>query len=155
MAISCTILIVACFITETRSQVCSFNSLWLLVFLLTASAFTMNYFIAKTGIENIKNLASLKELNALDYLLIGGTLFHSWSFFGTSFIEEEHMTWYFFWNTLMFFILIRTIVVVVIYFSKKLTGATEVQEKPGLEEKMSQVGIGIVPKWVLLIALHR
>lgn len=65
------------------------------------------------------------------------------------------MTWYFFWNTLMFFVLMRTIMVVVMYLSKKLSGATEVQEKPELEQKMSAVGIGIVPKWILLIAMHR
>lgn len=114
----------------------------------------MSYFLVKTGIEKTVDLSPLKELNAIDYLLIGGTLFHSWSFFGTSFIEEEHMTWYFFWNTLMFFVLIRTLVVVVMYLSKRLMGATEVQEKPELVEKMI-VGVGIVPKWVLLIALHR
>lgn len=148
-------LIVACFITETKSQLCSFNGLWLPVLLVVAAAFTITYFIMKTGIERIKNLSSLNELNAIDFLLIGGTVFHAWSFFGTSFIEEEHMTWYFFWNTFMFFVLIRSIVVVVMYWTKKMTGATEVQEKPGLDEKMSAVGISIVPKWVLLIALHR
>lgn len=97
----------------------------------------------------------LKELNSIDYLLIFGTLLHPWSFFGTSFIEEEHMTWYFYWNTLMIFILVRTLVVVVRYFSKKVIGATEVQDKPDLEKRMSSVGIGILPQWVLLIALHR
>lgn len=116
---------------------------------------TLAYFTIKTGIERTRDLTTLRDLNAIDYLLICGTLFHSWSFFGTSFIEEEHMTWYYFWNTLMFFVLIRTIVVVVMYFTKRLSGATEFQEKPELENKMSLVGVSVVPQWVLLIALHR
>ncbi|KAH9633121.1 hypothetical protein HF086_006786 [Spodoptera exigua] len=108
---------------------------------------TVTYFLIKTGIERIKDLSLLNELNAIDLLLIGATLFHCWSFFGTSFIEEEHMTWYFFWNTLMFFVLVRTVVILLMYLSKKLTGATEVQEKPELEQRMSAVGVGILPKW--------
>lgn len=115
----------------------------------------MSYFIIKSGVEKTQELSNLKHLNIIDYLLIGGTIFHAWSFFGTSFIEEEHMTWYFLWNTLMFFLLIRTIVVVVMYFNKKLVGATEVQEKPELQQRMCTVGIGILPRWVLLIGLHR
>lgn len=109
----------------------------------------------KTGVEKTQELSGLKYLNVIDYLLIGGTVFHAWSFFGTSFIEEEHMTWYFLWNTLMFFLLIRTIVVVMMYLNKRLLGATEVQEKPELQERMSIVGVGILPRWVLLIGLHR
>lgn len=65
------------------------------------------------------------------------------------------MTWYFFWNTLMFFVLIRTIVLVVMYLSKHLVGATEVQDKPELKQRISEVGMEVLPKWVLLIALHR
>ncbi|VVD06048.1 unnamed protein product [Leptidea sinapis] len=149
------ILTVVCFISETKSQLCSFNPLWSIAFLSIAFALAVTYVLVKTGVEKIKDLSTLRELNAIDYLLIVGTLFHSWSFFGTSFIEEEHMTWYFFWNTLMCFVLARTIVVVVLYFSKRWSGATEVQEKPELENRMSVVGIGIVPQWVLLIALHR
>ncbi|CAG4947571.1 unnamed protein product [Colias eurytheme] len=149
------ILTISCFITETKSQFCSFNPLWSIAFTITAFVLTVAYFIIKNSMEKIRDLSPLRELNAIDYLLVIGTLFHSWSFFGTSFIEEEHMTWYFFWNTLMFFVLVRTIVVVVMYFSKRYSGATEVQDKPELESRMSAVGIGIVPKWVLLIALHR
>ncbi|XP_037295273.1 GPI ethanolamine phosphate transferase 2 isoform X2 [Manduca sexta] len=155
LAMVCSILVLACFISETKSQICSFDSYWIIVFLSIACAYTVAYFMNKTGYERIENLSSLAYLNVTDYLLIGGTVFHSWSFFGTSFIEEEHMTWYFFWNTLMFFVLIRTIIVVVMYLSMKMSGATEVQEKPELEAKMSTVGIDILPKWVLLIALHR
>lgn len=55
----------------------------------------------------------------------------------------------------MFFVLVRTVVILLMYLSKKLTGATEVQEKPELQQRMSAVGVGILPKWVLLIALHR
>ncbi|XP_041984897.1 GPI ethanolamine phosphate transferase 2 [Aricia agestis] len=149
------ILTTSCFITETKSQICSFTALWLIPFLVASLAFTICYFIVKAGVERTKDLSILKDLNAIDYLLIIGTLFHAWSFFGTSFIEEEHMTWYYFWNTLMFFVLVRTIVVIVMYFAKRWSGATEVQEKPHLENRMSSVGIGIVPQWVLLIALHR
>ncbi|XP_061720675.1 GPI ethanolamine phosphate transferase 2 [Cydia pomonella] len=155
LAITNSILVLSCYITETKTQFCSMRGIWLAIFLLVSCVLTMSYWIIKTSIEKIKDLSLLRDLNAIDYLLIIGTLFHSWSFFGTSFIEEEHMTWYFFWNTLMFFILIRTVAVVVIYLSRKLSGATEVQEKPELEQRMSAVGIGIVPKWVLLIALHR
>ncbi|XP_026320459.1 GPI ethanolamine phosphate transferase 2 isoform X2 [Hyposmocoma kahamanoa] len=155
LAIVTFILTVSCFITETKSQVCSFDSLWSLVFMSIAIAFTMSYFIIKSGVEKTQELSSLKYLNIIDYLLIGGTLFHAWSFFGTSFIEEEHMTWYFLWNTLMFFLLIRTIVVVVMYLNKRLVGATEVQEKSELHERMCIVGVGILPKWILLIGLHR
>ncbi|KAJ8717987.1 hypothetical protein PYW07_005917 [Mythimna separata] len=149
------ILTTACFISETKSQLCHFNSLWAIAFAAVACTFTVTYFLIKTGIERIKDLSTLKELNATDYLLIGATIFHCWSFFGTSFIEEEHMTWYFFWNTLMFFVLVRTVVVLLMYLSKKWYGATEVQEKPELAQKMSAVGVGILPKWILLIALHR
>ncbi|XP_059060860.1 GPI ethanolamine phosphate transferase 2 [Achroia grisella] len=153
--IICTIiLVISCFITETKSQFCSFNSAWILVFALTACVLTMSYFIAKTAIENTKNLTTLNDFNIMDYLLIFGTVFHSWSFFGTSFIEEEHMTWYFLWNTLMLFILLRTVVVVIMYVGKMFIGATEVQEKPELYKKMD-FNIGLLPKWVLLIALHR
>lgn len=134
---------------------CSFNSEWAILSALLPFAFTLTYFIIQTGVEKIKDLSTLNYLNAIDYLLIGGTIFHSFSFFGTSFIEEEHMTWYFFWNTLMFFVLVRTLVIVIMYLSKKWSGATEVQEKPELAHKMAAVGVGIVPKWVLLIALHR
>ncbi|XP_045778020.1 GPI ethanolamine phosphate transferase 2 isoform X1 [Maniola jurtina] len=150
-----TVLLITCFISETKSRFCSFNPTWSIAFIGSSFALTAAYFVIKSAIERTKDLSALRELNAIDYLLIIGTLFHAWSFFGTSFIEEEHMTWYFFWNTLMFFILVRTIVVVVMYFSKKWSGATEVQEKPDLENKMSSVGISIVPQWVLLIALHR
>ncbi|XP_050550954.1 GPI ethanolamine phosphate transferase 2 isoform X1 [Spodoptera frugiperda] len=149
------ILITSCFITETKSQLCNFESFWILGLFAASSMFTITYFLIKTGIERIKDLSLLNELNAIDMLLIGATLFHCWSFFGTSFIEEEHMTWYFFWNTLMFFVLVRTVVILLMYLSKKLTGATEVQEKPELQQRMSAVGVGILPKWVLLIALHR
>ncbi|CAK1584703.1 unnamed protein product [Parnassius mnemosyne] len=149
------VLVISCFITETKSQFCSFDPLWSIAFFGTVFALTVVYFVIKTGIETITDMSALRDLNAIDYLLIGGTLFHSWSFFGTSFIEEEHMTWYFFWNTLMFFVLIRTIVVIVMYFSKRLSRATEIQEKPELEQRMSSVGISILPKWVILIALHR
>ncbi|KAM3957193.1 GPI ethanolamine phosphate transferase 2-like [Aphomia sociella] len=148
------ILTTSCFITETKSQFCSFNSAWILVFGLTACVLTMSYFIAKTAIEKTRDLTTLKDLNITDYFLIFGTVFHSWSFFGTSFIEEEHMTWYFLWNTLMFFILIRTIVVLLMYLGKMFVGATEVQEKPELHKRMD-VSISVLPKWVLLIALHR
>lgn len=55
----------------------------------------------------------------------------------------------------MFFVLIRTVVVLLMYLSKRWYGATEVQEKPELAQKMSAVGVGILPKWILLIALHR
>nr|XP_034835508.1 GPI ethanolamine phosphate transferase 2 [Maniola hyperantus] len=150
-----TVLLITCFISETKSRFCSFNPIWSIGFITASLALTAAYFVIKSAIERTKDLSALRELNAIDYLLIIGTLFHAWSFFGTSFIEEEHMTWYFFWNTLMFFILVRTIVVVVMYFSKKWSGSTEVQEKPDLENKMSSVGISIVPQWVLLIALHR
>ncbi|XP_026763391.1 GPI ethanolamine phosphate transferase 2 isoform X2 [Galleria mellonella] len=149
-----TTLVISCFITETKSQFCSFNSAWILVFGLTACVITMVYFITKTAIENTRDLTILKDLNLIDYLLIFGTVFHSWSFFGTSFIEEEHMTWYFFWNTLMLFILLRTVVVVLMYLGKMFVGATEVQEKPELHKRMD-INIGLLPKWVLLIALHR
>lgn len=115
----------------------------------------MCYFILKSGVEKIQNVSVFKELNAVDYLLIGGTIFHAWSFFGTSFIEEEHMTWYFLWNTLMFFVLIKTIVVFVMYLSKKYERATEVQEKPELQKRMSVVGVDILPSWIVLIGLHR
>lgn len=155
MTISSIVLIIACFITETKSQVCSFNPIWSIAFIAITIVATVTYFIIKTVIEKTKDLTILRDLNVIDYLLIIGTLFHSWSFFGTSFIEEEHMTWYFFWNTLMFFILVRTIVVIVMYFAKRWSGATEVQEKPDLENRMSSVGVSIVPQWVLLIALHR
>ncbi|CAH0713229.1 unnamed protein product, partial [Brenthis ino] len=145
----------SCFLSETKSEFCSFKPEWCIIFLTVSFIMTLAYFTIKTGIERIKDLSTLRDLNAIDYLLICGTLFHSWSFFGTSFIEEEHMTWYYFWNTLMFFVLIRTIVVVVMYFTKRLSGATEFQEKPELENKMSLVGVSVVPQWVLLIALHR
>ena len=145
----------ACFISETKSQICEFNSNWMIAFIAISCVFTATYFLIKTGIERIKDLSPLTELNGTDYLLIGATIFHCWSFFGTSFIEEEHMTWYFFWNTLMFFVLVRTVVVLLMYLSKRWSGATEVQEKPELAQKMSAVGVGILPKWVLLIALHR
>ncbi|KOB68527.1 putative GPI ethanolamine phosphate transferase 2-like isoform 5 [Operophtera brumata] len=108
-------LTISCYITETKSKMCSFNPIWATAFILIGCAFTTTYFIVKAGIEKITDLSTFRELNAIDYLLITGTLFQSWSFFGTSFIEEEHMTWYFFWNTLMFFVLIRTIVLVVMY----------------------------------------
>lgn len=154
-AIVSSVLVTTCFITETKSEFCSFKPEWCLIFLITAFSINFIYFIIKSGIEKTRDLSTLKDLNAIDYLLIVGTLFHSWSFFGTSFIEEEHMTWYYFWNTLMFFVLIRTIVVVVMYFAKKWSGATEFQEKPELLDRMSSVGVSIVPQWVLLIALHR
>ncbi|XP_013163026.1 PREDICTED: GPI ethanolamine phosphate transferase 2-like isoform X1 [Papilio xuthus] len=149
------ILVISCFITETKSSFCSFSPLWSIAFFAAALVLTIAYFVIKTGVEKVKDMTALKELNAIDYLLIYGTLFHSWSFFGTSFIEEEHMTWYFYWNTLMFFVLIRTVVVIVTYLSKRWSGATETQEKPELEERMSSVGVSILPQWVLLIALHR
>ncbi|XP_075981249.1 phosphatidylinositol glycan anchor biosynthesis class G isoform X2 [Anticarsia gemmatalis] len=149
------ILVTACFITETKSQVCSFTPEWIIQFAAIPFAMALTYFIIQKGVEKIKDLSTLNDLNTIDYLLIGGTIFHSFSFFGTSFIEEEHMTWYFFWNTLMFFVLVRTLVIVIMYLSKKMTGATEVQDKPELAQRMTAVGVGIVPKWVLLIALHR
>ncbi|XP_013136986.1 PREDICTED: GPI ethanolamine phosphate transferase 2-like [Papilio polytes] len=149
------ILVISCFITETKSSFCSFSPLWSIAFFAASLVLTIAYFVIKTGVEKVKDTTALKELNAIDYLLIYGTLFHSWSFFGTSFIEEEHMTWYFYWNTLMFFVLVRTVVVIVTYLSKRWSGATETQEKPELEVRMSSVGVSILPQWVLLIALHR
>ncbi|XP_049877149.1 GPI ethanolamine phosphate transferase 2 [Pectinophora gossypiella] len=153
--IICAILTISCFITETKSQLCSFNPLWSTAFYFVACALTMCYFIIKTGLEKIRDLSAFKDLNVIDYLLVFGTLFHAWSFFGTSFIEEEHLTWYFFWNTLMFFVLIRNIMVVVRYVTKRYQRATEVEEKPQLANKMVDVGIDILPKWIQLIALHR
>ncbi|XP_023933896.2 GPI ethanolamine phosphate transferase 2 isoform X2 [Bicyclus anynana] len=150
-----TTLLISCFISETKSRFCSFNPFWTICFIAASLGIAAAYFIIKAAIERTKDLSALRELNAIDYLLIIGTLFHAWSFFGTSFIEEEHMTWYFFWNTLMFFVLVRTIVVVVMYFTKKWSGATEFQDKLDLENRMSSVGVSIVPQWVLLIALHR
>lgn len=149
------ILVTLCFITETKSQICSFNTITSIPFTIIGLFFTVTYYVIKTGIEKIKDLSALNDLNTVDYLLIGGTIFHGFSFFGTSFIEEEHMTWYFFWNTLMFFVLVRTLVIVIMYLTKKFSGATEVQEKPELDRKMTTVGVTIVPKWLLLIALHR
>ncbi|CAG9795620.1 unnamed protein product [Diatraea saccharalis] len=154
LAVVTTILTIACFITETKSRVCSFHSVWGVAFILIACAFTMTYFIIKTAFEKIKDLTPLKDLNAIDYLLIFGTVFHAWSFFGTSFIEEEHMTWYFFWNTLMLFVLVRTITVLLLYLGKVYTGSTEIQEKPELLKKMN-ANLAMLPKWILLIALHR
>lgn len=148
------ILIQACALTETESNLCSLFSSWTIILVSVAIAFTVAFCMIKTSVEQNMNLTFLNELNAIDLLLIFGTLFHSWTFFGTSFIEEEHMTWYFFWNTLMFFVLIRTFVLVVVYFTKRAQGATEVQDKPVLEMKMTK-GLTMLPKWVLLIALHR
>ncbi|XP_068620132.1 GPI ethanolamine phosphate transferase 2 isoform X2 [Battus philenor] len=155
LAIFSIILVISCFITETKSPFCSFNPLWTVAFLGAAFTMTFVYFIIKIGINAVRDTSALRHLNIIDYLLIIGTLFHSWSFFGTSFIEEEHMTWYFLWHTLMFFVLVRAAVVTVSYFSKSLAGATEVQEKPELQKRMITVGVSILPKWVLLIALHR
>ncbi|XP_061384238.1 GPI ethanolamine phosphate transferase 2 isoform X1 [Danaus plexippus] len=149
------VMVTACFITETKSQFCSFTPLWCVAFMAMAITITAVYFVIKNCIENIKDLTTLRCLNAIDYLLIVGTLFHSWSFFGTSFIEEEHMTWYFLWNTLMLVVLLKTIAVIVIYVGKKWSGSTEVQDKPDLEYRMCAVGIIIVPQWIMLIALHR
>ncbi|CAB3231757.1 unnamed protein product [Arctia plantaginis] len=148
-------MVTLCFITETKSQICSFSSLTSIPFTIIVLFFTVTYYVIKTGVEKIKDLSCLNDLNTIDYLLICGTIFHGISFFGTSFIEEEHMTWYFFWNTLMFFVLVRTLVIVIMYLTRKLIGATEVQDKPELDRRMTTVGVTIVPKWLLLIALHR
>ncbi|CAH2042529.1 unnamed protein product, partial [Iphiclides podalirius] len=129
LVFSCS-LVIACFITETRSRFCSFEPLWCVGFLAAAFAITVAYFLVKAAVETVKDTTALRELNAIDHLLILGTLFHSWSFFGTSFIEEEH-------------------------HDVRWSGATETQEKPELEGRMGQVGVGILPQWVLLIALHR
>ncbi|KAL0869706.1 hypothetical protein ABMA27_005946 [Loxostege sticticalis] len=153
-AICIFLLTTACFLTETKSRLCSFDPWWAIAFILIALTFSLTYFILKSAIEHTKDLTTLKDLNAIDYLLIGGTLFHAWSFFGTSFIEEEHMTWYFFWNTLMLFVLVRTLTVLMVYIGKRLTGSTEVQDKPELHKKMV-AGVEVLPKWIFLIALHR
>ncbi|KAJ2948287.1 hypothetical protein O0L34_g7521 [Tuta absoluta] len=151
------IMTTACFISETKSPLCTsrYFTLWHAVFVVLCCVFTMVYFIWKTGVEKTRDMSVLFELNAIDYLLVIGTLLHAWSFFGTSFIEEEHMTWYYFWNTLMFFVLVRNIMAFVVYLSKRVRNATEVQEKPELENKMLFVGVKMVPKWICLIALHR
>ncbi|CAH2984654.1 unnamed protein product [Chilo suppressalis] len=154
LTVTITILTIMCFITETKSRVCSFQSVWGAAFVLIACVFTMTYFMIKTALEKIKDLTPFKDLNAVDYLLIFGTVFHAWSFFGTSFIEEEHMTWYFFWNTLMLFVLVRTLAALLLYIGKAYTGATEVRDKFDLLKKM-QDNLATVPKWILLIALHR
>ncbi|KAI5633562.1 type I phosphodiesterase / nucleotide pyrophosphatase domain-containing protein [Phthorimaea operculella] len=151
------ILTTACYTSETKSPLCTskLDSLWHAVFVALCCVFTMLYFIWKTGVEKTRDMSVLLDLNAIDYLLIIGTLFHAWSFFGTSFIEEEHMTWYYFWNTLMFFVLVRNIVAFVVYLSKRVKNSTEVQEKPEMENKMLFVGVKMLPKWICLIALHR
>ncbi|CAH0590164.1 unnamed protein product [Chrysodeixis includens] len=149
------VLVTACYISETKSQVCAFNTPWITVFAFLAIALTVTYFFIKTGYQKIRDLSIFKDANAVDNLLILATPIFNFSFFGTSFIEEEHMTWYFLWNTLMFFVLVKTLMVFTIYVSKLWVGATEVQDKPELKLRMATVGVGILPKWVLLIALHR
>lgn len=153
-ATACVILILSCAITETKSNVCSVNSPWIGAFGGVALILTITFFIVKAAVEYNMDLTFLNELNAIDLFLICATLCHSWTFFSTSFVEEEHVTWYYFWNTLMFFVLIRTLVIVVVYFNKRSEGATEVREKPALKLKITR-GLTMLPKWVMLIALHR
>ncbi|XP_058796314.1 GPI ethanolamine phosphate transferase 2 isoform X2 [Phymastichus coffea] len=49
-----------------------------------------------------------KTLTSLEILLAIGTLLHTISLCGTSFVEEEHQTWYFYWITLLTFFTHKT-----------------------------------------------
>ncbi|XP_063830779.1 GPI ethanolamine phosphate transferase 2 [Ostrinia nubilalis] len=153
-AMSLFMLTASCFISETKSRICSFEPWWTVAFVLIGLVFALVYVIAKSTIEYTTDASVLKELNVIDYLLIGGSMFVAWSFLGTSFIEEEHMTWYYLWNTLMLFMLVRSITGLLMYVGQVWTGASAVRDKPELLKKMIGT-VHMLPKWIMLLALHR
>ncbi|XP_011503048.1 PREDICTED: GPI ethanolamine phosphate transferase 2 [Ceratosolen solmsi marchali] len=51
----------------------------------------------------IHTLPSFKDSTVLQILLTTGTLVHTLSLSSSSFVEEEHQTWYFYWITIIIF----------------------------------------------------
>lgn len=65
-------LTVACAITETKSNLCSLNPLWMAAFSAAAFAFTGTFFLTKTALEMNFDLTPLRDMNAIDCLLVLG-----------------------------------------------------------------------------------
>ncbi|XP_015174532.1 PREDICTED: GPI ethanolamine phosphate transferase 2 [Polistes dominula] len=52
-------------------------------------------------------LTKLKNYNTFEWIFISGTLIHSTSLISSSFVEEEHQTWYFFWVSFLTLLLYK------------------------------------------------
>lgn len=152
--ILCSIYVLVCGISQSESSLCKTNTLSIFVAGIVVTILATNFAIIR-NIRNNMNDIELWNFNAIEKFLIIGTILQPLTYGGTSFIEEEHQTWYFFWSSLTFLILAYTAKILLDYYQKKSENATEVQDKESLTARMDKTAKRLGPRWIGLMILHR
>lgn len=150
----CSIYISVCGISQAESSLCKTNTISIFIGGIVVAVLITNFAIIQNVRNNMKNI-ELWSFNAVEKFLIFGTILHPLTFGGTSFIEEEHQTWYFFWSSMTFLIFAYTAKVLLDYYQKKSENATEVQDKESLTARMDKTTKKLGPRWISLMILHR
>lgn len=88
---------------HTDCSLCSNQWITYTVFVAMAivTIFIVTIFIETSNRSNVP--ATLYDSKFIRFLIVG-TLFHTFSLASSSFVEEEHQTWYFFTHTFLFII---------------------------------------------------
>lgn len=155
LAICGTVFMISCGVTQTNSSLCkaypmSFAAVATIIVIIVS-----NTVIIMFVIKDIDKTNELANLNPIEMFLVVGTVIQALTYGGTSFIEEEHQTWYFLWVSVEFIVLVYTGSVLVDYIRKRSENATEIQDKADLAHRMNVAGRWLLPQWVFLMGLHR
>lgn len=99
---------------------------------------TYNLYFNNSHIK-CQNDPKSKSWTLISILLLVGTLLHALSLSSSSFVEEEHQTWYFLFTSLNILIVVHLVVSLANSGCKK--SGTDVFQKSGLETKQSNQGL--------------
>lgn len=155
LAIGAAVFMISCGVTQTNSCLCKAYPMSLAAVTTAIVIIISNTIIIMFVIKDIDRTNELANLNPIEMFLIVGTVIQALTYGGTSFIEEEHQTWYFLWVSVEFIVLVYTGSVLVDYVRKRSENATEIQDKADIAHRMNVAGKWLLPQWVFLMGLHR